>query len=559
SDTYSAVRCSFVGAAKQGGMSSGLEAAKELVDVVIKRTGGLGSRMSGTPALSGSSAQKSSLSTSQQLLNGAHLSLAVLLDKYGMSADACDEYEKAGRYSRAVLCAAKAGLVGKCLSILQTNSSICDRVAFEAASILEGMDGGCEAAVNVYMERDYHGRALSICFEHNMRDSLNRLVERIISQQETEEGRLVIQTIEKDVLAKASEFLMTKGDVERSAGLLCAGGHHVRALKLVVEKNVKVTERLIELLTPPPIPKLDKTKKASSIDQKKLAMTPEEREEAVKERNEILIKLGKLAKRSQLFNTASKKYTQGGELVKAVKSLILGGNVKKVLFFAKTSKNRDVLIATANFLQTLDWRKDKLLLKSITTFYKKAKAFDHLYRFFESCADQEIDEFRNYEKAADALREAKKYLQQTIDRLQISKGGADVEAGLKKKEDAMGVLSLRIKFIGEFCELRTLAKSNPVALPSACESLLSKPNVDQALRIGDIYGLMVEFYYYRNEFSAAHQKMKEMVSKEIQLGYYVDEKMIEKVCEEVGEPLEEKEEEGSFESEEIEDEEFSDM
>ena len=37
-------------------------------------------------------------------------------------------------------------------------------------------------------------------------------------------------------------------------------------------------------------------------------------------------------------------------------------------------------------------------MKTIVTFYTKAKAFDSLAGFYEACAQVEIDEYQNYEK-----------------------------------------------------------------------------------------------------------------------------------------------------------------
>jgi intraflagellar transport protein 140 len=43
-------------------------------------------------------------------------------------------------------------------------------------------------------------------------------------------------------------------------------------------------------------------------------------------------------------------------------------------------------VLAANFLQGSDWIKDTSLMKTITGFYHKAKAFDLLANFFESCS-----------------------------------------------------------------------------------------------------------------------------------------------------------------------------
>lgn len=53
----------------------------------------------------------------------------------------------------------------------------------------------------------------------------------------------------------------------------------------------------------------------------------------------------------------------------------------------------------ANYLQTLDWHSDPEVMKNIISFYTKAAAMDSLAAFYEACAQIEIDEYRDYEKA----------------------------------------------------------------------------------------------------------------------------------------------------------------
>jgi len=43
------------------------------------------------------------------------------------------------------------------------------------------------------------------------------------------------------------------------------------------------------------------------------------------------------------------------------------------------------------------------------TFYSRAKAFDRLANFYETCAQVEIDENKDYEKAISALKDAIKF------------------------------------------------------------------------------------------------------------------------------------------------------
>lgn len=63
-----------------------------------------------------------------------------------------------------------------------------------------------------------------------------------------------------------------------------------------------------------------------------------------------------------------------------------------------------------NYLQSLDWQNQPEVLKNIINFYSKGKAMDLLANFYVACAQVEIDEFQNYEKALDALNQASRCL-----------------------------------------------------------------------------------------------------------------------------------------------------
>jgi intraflagellar transport protein 140 len=45
-------------------------------------------------------------------------------------------------------------------------------------------------------------------------------------------------------------------------------------------------------------------------------------------------------------------------------------------------------------------------MSTIISFYQKAKAWENLANFYDACAQVEIDEYRDYEKALGAMREA---------------------------------------------------------------------------------------------------------------------------------------------------------
>ncbi len=46
-------------------------------------------------------------------------------------------------------------------------------------------------------------------------------------------------------------------------------------------------------------------------------------------------------------------------------------------------RDSDIYILAANYLQTLDWRNNAEVMKSIILFYQKAKAFELLGWFYQ--------------------------------------------------------------------------------------------------------------------------------------------------------------------------------
>lgn len=62
------------------------------------------------------------------------------------------------------------------------------------------------------------------------------------------------------------------------------------------------------------------------------------------------------------------------------------GDTEKIVFFAGVSRQKDIYIMAANYLQSLDWRKDRNVMKNIITFYTKGKALDSLAGFYDACA-----------------------------------------------------------------------------------------------------------------------------------------------------------------------------
>ena len=72
--------------------------------------------------------------------------------------------------------------------------------------------------------------------------------------------------------------------------------------------------------------------------------------------------------------------------VQAMQALIKSGDTEKIVFFAGVSRQRDIYVMAANYLQLLNWRDDVDIMKYIITFYTKGKAFESLASFYDTCA-----------------------------------------------------------------------------------------------------------------------------------------------------------------------------
>ena len=130
--------------------------------------------------------------------------------------------------------------------------------------------------------------------------------------------------------------------------------------------------------------------------------------------------------------------------LKAMKALMKSGDTSRVIFFANIQKQRETYVMAANYLQSLDWRKDPEIMRNIVHFYTKAKSMESLASFYEACAQIEIDEFQDYEKAMSALAQAYKCIT----------AGAEGSDESIKSEDLLNSLKAKLTVIKRFLDAK---------------------------------------------------------------------------------------------------------
>lgn len=69
-----------------------------------------------------------------------------------------------------------------------------------------------------------------------------------------------------------------------------------------------------------------------------------------------------------------------------MKCLLKSGDTERIVYFANVCRQREIYIMAANYLQSLDWRKEPEIMKNIIQFYTRAKATGLLAGFYVACA-----------------------------------------------------------------------------------------------------------------------------------------------------------------------------
>jgi len=163
--------------------------------------------------------------------------------------------------------------------------------------------GQFEQAVLLYNKCGQQSKAIEMCFNHNFFEQLKNILDDIK------------EVSDPTLLQKVCDFFISHSEWDKAVNILVKLGQKTKAIEMLQANNVTLDDELAE------------------------ALTPEEGSIKNEERLSILLTLGKMAKRQQNFSLAARKYTQAGEKLKAIKSLIQVGNLDKVTTFAQTARD----------------------------------------------------------------------------------------------------------------------------------------------------------------------------------------------------------------------------
>lgn len=405
--------------------------------------------------------------------------LARHYENIGKFQDAIQFYTRAQTFSNAVRICKENGLQDELWNVASAARSRDDKV--NAASYFEE-NGDYKRAVELYHRAGFIHKAIEMAFASQQPDILQVIASELDAKSDPE------------LIARCAEFFQSINLNQKAVLLLANARQFVEALEVCSKHGVPITETLAELLTPTKDEMNDET------------------------RNTILVHIGDLLQLQGDYHSATKKFTQAGDKIKAMKSLLKSGDTEKIVFFAGMSRQKEIYVMAANYLQSMDFQNDPKILKNIVTFYTKGQAYDLLANFYAVCAQGEIDEYRDYEKALKALQEAAKSL------VKISPN----HSALEKLQQS--VLSVK-----RFIELQDLAERRDFnSVTVGCRNLLSKDH--PPTRHCDVLGLLIESQIALKHYADAMVSLRDLSLKQPDWSSreIVDRSLIEKLAFECG-------------------------
>ncbi|KAI8620888.1 hypothetical protein BC830DRAFT_1096659 [Chytriomyces sp. MP71] len=382
--------------------------------------------------------------------------------------DAIEFYGQAKCFTQAIRLAKEHNLINQLINLaLQGNNDS----MMDVANYLEQSGANVDKAITLYNRAGQTAKAIELCFQAREFHVLDELAQTLGPDTDSE------------LLHKCARFYMENDQFEKAVGLLTTAKQYRDGLSLCIAKNIIMTEELVD--------KLGGSGEDSDCDA------------------EFLTRVAELCMQQKSYHLACKKFSQAGDKVKAMKCLLKSGDTDRIIFFANVSgpKQKEIYVIAANYLQTLDWRNNANVMKAIITFYTKARAQESLASFYDSCSQVEIDEYQNYEKALGALKESAKCLSKVKDSMAM--------------EEKLKSLMTRVAYIETFVAAR--ASSNPGEMVGICDQLLREPEIDKAVRAGDIYALMIETHFSHGDLAKARELLGEMQARtaSMNLDYYL--------------------------------------
>ncbi|ETO20870.1 hypothetical protein RFI_16339 [Reticulomyxa filosa] len=351
-----------------------------------------------------------------------------------------------------------------------------------------------EKAAILFHKAGNINKALELCLQEHLFDTLQNIGTLLYVYMYTKKKVSELNDptqLEKSASLRIADFLMSNEQQDKAVTLLINAQEYEQAIEMCTKYGVLITDAMADKLT------------------------PDEHTQDSQKRRQILLKLGQCLQQQKSYQLACKKYTQAGNKIDAIKCLLKAADPPKAIYYAGMNNGtkiyvytfyKEIYILVANYLQSLDWQSNEDYSKTIIQFYSLAKAYQYLALFYENMAQREIDDYRDYEKALRALKQAQK----------IGKKCKDNTSTTTQSD-----LNMKVSLVDQFVKAKETAQNGQKQQTiEICEKLLNTPNLDvfNCVRIGDVFALLIEFHFSKNEMKEAFQIIQRMQQCNIHLG-----------------------------------------
>ncbi|XP_034830489.1 intraflagellar transport protein 140 homolog isoform X1 [Maniola hyperantus] len=281
-------------------------------------------------------------------------------------------YIKCGAISSAVRVAAEAGA----WNLVWRAGSCSSKHALYAASILENA-GQNVHAIALYQKAGKAHMALRLALSCGDTNAMVTAVESLGDKVDPELARTL------------AEHLRQADHHSHAAALLATAGNYEEALDIVEQSSAPLSEELSERLAAP----------AGAAG-----------------RDALLRRLADVLGARGLYHQAAKRLAHIGDKAGALRWLMRSGDADRIATFAAASRERATQLMAADYLRRrAAWRDRPDLARHVLHFYTRAKAYGKLAAFHAERAKMEIDDYENYEKALEALKEATRCIAKSSD------------------------------------------------------------------------------------------------------------------------------------------------
>ncbi|CAP39631.1 Protein CBR-CHE-11 [Caenorhabditis briggsae] len=379
-----------------------------------------------------------------------------------------------------------------------------------AARYYEDLPGYAHKAVMLYHKAGMIGRALDLAFRTEQFSALDLITKDLDAGTDPK------------ILKRAAEFFENNQNYEKAVNFLCLAKEFASAVQLCRSRNVRVTDKFAELMTP------------SKDDMPN-----------VNERKRVLETVAELCLQQGAYSASAKKFTQAGDKLSAMRALLKSGDIQKIRFFATTARNKEIYILAANFLQTTDWQDNAQTIKDIETFYTKSQSFEHLGNFYKSVAIIEAENLRTLDKAMGALQMAAVCVQEAEQRNMSSAGIDALREDLKKY-----VVQLR-----KLMSILDVMKNDTADGMRQLTTLAEESQEDDIVPCTRIFALIIVDHATKKNWKQAYRSITALLKKcpNIDIEIFVDSSTLDKICDEMrmGRVTKKKKEEVESDGEEV--------